>query len=281
MKINSLTSDVLRDLSSRINGNNPEIKYSQKLKEGFVSDNTHLLVIFTGTDYCLNEALTELVQAKNNYGFSYDVGFSFSGAGVIGEEGMKEIERRLKPRRMFTEYDQLIFENVLNGVDGVIVPLTTQDTVSKLAFGIQDSFISTLLWQAIWRGMTVLVDFQSVRTFKGIETKNSFQAEIIQDHIEKVKRLGIKELVIGQYITRMLNGFKNANIEIEPDENENMVVEQKIKNNEFPKIITEKDLIELAGNTGNITVPDGTIVTPLAIDTAKVKGIKINRKGEK
>lgn len=281
MKINSLTSDVLRDLSSRINGNNPEIKYSQKLKEGFVSDNTHLLVIFTGTDYCLNEALTELVQAKNNYGFSYDVGFSFSGAGVIGEEGMKEIERRLKPRRMFTEYDQLIFENVLNGVDGVIVPLTTQDTVSKLAFGIQDSFISTLLWQAIWRGMTVLVDFQSVRAFKGIETKNSFQAEIIQDHIEKVKRLGIKELVIGQYITRMLNGFKNANIEIEPDENENMVVEQKIKNNEFPKIITEKDLIELAGNTGNITVPDGTIVTPLAIDTAKVKGIKINRKGEK
>lgn len=283
MKIDSLTSDVLRDLSSRIGkGKAPTGGYqAAKEREGFVTDDVHLLVIFTGTDYGLNEAITELVQAKNSYGFSYDVGFSFSGAGVIGENGMQEIDRRLKPRKTFTEFDQLKFERALDGVDGIIMPMATQDTISKLAFGIQDSFISTLLWQAIWRGMTVLVDFQSVRTFRGTETKVAFQAEIIQDHIERVKRLGVKELVTGDYITRMLNGFKNANIEVEPAEGENVVVEQKIKNNEFPKILTSKDLLELAGNAASITVPDGTIVTPLAIDTAKEKGIKVLKRGEK
>ncbi|MDO5708185.1 MAG: hypothetical protein Q4P31_06090 [Andreesenia angusta] len=282
MKIDSLTSDVLKDLSIRISKGKDPVKYNNsKDRDGFITGETHLLVIFTGTDYGLNESLTELVQARNSYGFSYDVGFSFSGAGVIGEQGMQEINRRLQPRKTFTEYDQLIFERVLEGVDGIIVPLATQDTISKLAYGIQDSFISTLLWQAIWRGMTVLVDFQSVRTFKGEETKVSFQAEIIQEHIERVKKLGIKELVSNEYITRMLNAFKNANIEVEPTEEENIVVEQKIKNNEFPKIITSKDLIELAGNTGSISIPPKTIVTPLAMDTAKEKGIKVLRRGEK
>lgn len=282
MKIDSLTSDVLKDLSIRADkGYNPVRYKNTKDSDSFVTDETHLLVVFTGTDYGLNESLTELVKAKNNYGFSYDVGFSFSGSAVIGEQGVNEVVRRLSPRKTFTEHDQLIFERVLEGVDGIILPMTTQDIVSKLAYGIQDNFISTLLWQAIWREITVLVDFQNVRKYKGTDSKSEFQAQIIQDHIDRVKRLGVNELLKGEYITRMLNGFKNANIEVEPIDDENMVVEQKIMNNDFPKIVTSKDLLELVGNSNSISIPEGTIVTPLALDTAKQKGIAVLKRGEK
>ncbi len=282
MKIDSLTSDVLRDLSMRVEtGHNPGKYRKIEDRNGFVTDETHLLVVFTGTDYGLNESLTELVKAKNNYGFSYDVGFSFSGSAVIGEQGISDIVRRLSPRKTFTEHDQLIFERVLDGVDGIVVPMATQDTVSKLAFGIQDSFISTLLWQAIWRGITVLVDFQNVKKYKGTDTKSEFQAQIIQDHIDRVKRMGVSELINGDYITRMLNAFKNANIEVEATDDGNMVVEQKIMNNEFPKILTSKDLLDLVGDSNSISIPDGTVVTPLALDTAKEKGITLLRRGEK
>lgn len=278
MKINSLTSDVLRDLDQRMGKKTysadkktiSDVGFS--VNEKFDSEKKHLLIVFTGTEYGLNESLAELVKAKNNYGFSYDLGFSFSGEAVIGEKGINEIVRRLEPRNTFFEQDQLIFERVMENVEGIVVPMTTQDTVSKLAFGIQDSFISTLLWQALWKGMTILMDFQNSRKYKGTESKSDLQRQMVEEHIEKVKSFGIKELLKDNYIVGMLNGFKNANIEVVGLSDS--LVEQTVKK-DFPKFVTSKDLLELAGSSKKLTIPSDTVVTPLAMDTAKEHGIEI------
>lgn len=270
MKKYSLTSDVIDELVQRINrGKTVNVEPSV---QSFNSDKSHLLVIFTGTDYGLNESLAELINAKKHYGFSYDVGFSFSGAHVIGEKGIDHIIKSLEPVEVYYEEDQLILEKVLSNAEGIIVPMSTQDTVSKLAFGIQDSFVSTLLWQAIWRGKTVLMDFENSVKFKGIESKSEAQQRIVENHLSNVVGLGVVEIQKQHYIVGMLNEFKNANIKSEIASNSKSTVREEI---EFPKILTSKDLLELVGDNKSLKVPDTTIVTPLAIDTAKEKGIVI------
>jgi hypothetical protein len=272
MKKYSLTSDVIDELVHKMNKG--RMVKTQPIRTGFNSSNSHILVVFTGTDYGLNERLTELINAKKNYGFSYDIGFSFSGAMVIGESGIEEIIKSLNPRNVYYEEDQLIFEKVIAGVEGVIVPMSTQDTVAKLAFGIQDSFISTLLWQTIWKGKPVLMDFEDVKRYKGVESKSKGQNRIIERNVSEVIGLGVVDVRKEDYVVGMLNEFKNANIEIENrktlDSRENTEVKADI-----PRILTSKDLLDLVGDKKSFKVPSTTIVTPLAIDTAKEKGIEI------
>lgn len=271
MKKYSLTSDVIDELVHKMS-KGKSVK-TETVKPSFNSSNSHILVVFTGTDYGLNERLTELINAKKNYGFSYDIGFSFSGAMVIGEKGIDAIIKALNPRNVHYEEDQLIFEKVIQGVEGVIVPMSTQDTVSKLAFGIQDSFISTLLWQTIWRGKPVLMDFEDVIHYKGTESKSEGQRKIIERNISEVIGLGVVAVRKEDYVVGMLNEFKNANIEIE---NKSSFSRKSAEvNTEVPRILTSKDLLDLVGDKKSFKVPSTTIVTPLAIDTAKEKGIEI------
>lgn len=272
MKKYSLTSDVIDELVHKISKGRP-VK-ADVSKPSFNSSNSHILVVFTGTDYGLNERLAELINAKKNYGFSYDIGFSFSGAMVIGEKGIEEIIKSLNPRNVYYEEDQLIFEKVISGVEGVIVPMSTQDTVSKLATGIQDSFISTLLWQTIWRGKPVLMDFEDVIHYKGTESKSEGQRRILERNISEVIGLGVVEVRKEDYVVGMLNEFKNANIEMERSRSTVSAKSIDIKT-DIPKILTSKDLLDLVGDKKSFKVPSTTIVTPLAIDTAKEKGIEI------
>ena len=45
----------------------------------------------------------------------------------------------------------------------------------------------------------------------------------------------------------------------------------------MPKIVTEKDLLDNVNNNNEVIVPTKTIITPLALDTAKKQGIKVIR----
>jgi hypothetical protein len=269
----SLTSDVIEGLVNKMNKGKPA--RSEALTPKFNSDISHILVVFTGTNFNLKESLIELMNAKKNYGFSYDVGFSFSGAMVMGEKGIEDIIKSLNPRNVYYEEDQLLFEKILSSVEGAIVPMATQDTVAKLALGIQDCFISTLLWQAIWRGKSVLIDFKDVVRYKGEKSKSAGQQRIMDRHIAEVIELGAVEVEAGDYIVGMLNEFKNVKIELEPSKNSNSVDRTVNKSVDIPAILTSRDLLKLVGDKKSLKVPSTTIVTPLAIDTAKENGIQI------
>lgn len=270
MRKNSLTSDVIDQLLHKIKSgsikNNQSLSDFKKFKPG----KTKLTVIFTGTDYELKESLIELIDGKNNYGFSYNIGFSFSGARVIGEREISEIIEALEPEKVYYEEDQLIYEEVLSESEGIIVPMMTQDTATKLSLGILDGFVSTLLWHGLWMGKPILIDFKNVIRYKGKEAVSPIQENIIKKHVETLIEFGVDPIEKDNYIPKMLRKFKNIEVGIREDQ----VVE---KNNlqSIPKILTSKDLLELVGKNNSIIIPSKTIVTPLALDTAKEKGIKI------
>lgn len=279
----NLTKGIVEDLVNQV-----KTKSNQNgicLDENFDCENNRMLVVFTGSNFRLSESLRKLSRAKK-YGFSYDIAFSFSGAHIMGEEGIADITRALNPGRVYTEEDQIVFDKVMKSVDGIIVPMATQDTTAKLALGIQDSFISTLLWQSLWHGKKVFMDFYSVLTYNGMQSRNPVLTEMMSDYISKLERMKVVNLQDNDdYAKDLLEGFKeeDLNLDFESDVKKKPlitdVVEKSDKQITFDKrVITENDLLSTVGNRNEIIVPINTIITPLALDTAKKQGINVIRR---
>ena len=138
----NLTKGIVENLVNRVKSDNNQVRPVNQINQrevyiddNFGCENTRILVVFTGSNFRLSESLRKLSRAKK-HGFSYDIAFSFSGAHIMGESGIEDITRALNPGRVYTEEDQIIFDKVMKSVDGIIVPMATQDTTTKLALGI-------------------------------------------------------------------------------------------------------------------------------------------------
>ena len=280
----NLTKDIVQNLVNQV-----KTKTNQNgvcLDEDFGCENNRMLVVFTGSNFRLEESLRKLTRAKK-HGFSYDIAFSFSGAHIMGEEGIEKITKALNPGRVYTEEDQMIFDKVMKSVDGIIVPMATQSTTTKLALGIQDSFVATLLWQSLWHGKKVFMDFYSVLTYNGMESRNPVLTEMMSDYISKLERMGVVNLQDNDdYSKDLVNRFKDEDLNVinEADNKKKPLindVNEKVDNKEITfdkRVITENDLLSTVGNRKEIIVPINTIITPLAVETAKKQGINVIRR---
>ena len=296
----NLTKGIVENLVNRVKSDNYQNPNNQNvttdynrdcINDNFGCENTRLLVVFTGSNFRLSESLRKLSRAKK-HGFSYDIAFSFSGAHSMGESGIEDITRALNPGRVYTEEDQIVFDKVMKSVDGIIVPMATQDTTTKLSLGIQDSFISTLLWQSLWHGKKVFMDFYSVRTYNGMKSRNSVLAEMMSDYIEKLERMGVVNLQDNEDYSRDLTrSYKEDDYSTDYDieSKKKPLITSSVERTEInskndnqitfdKKVITETDLLNIAGNRNEIVVGINTIITPLALDTAKQQGIKVIRR---
>ena len=166
------------------------------------------------------------------------------------------------------------FGEILEGVDGVVVPMLTQDTAVKLALGIQDCFVSTLLWQGLWHGKKILMDFSNVLAYRGNRSQIPMLQQMMEDYVEKLQKMGIKSFNKKDYVIEMLNAFNDSQIvkDTEAVNSQNAVTEQDFSSK---KVITEKDIISMGAHNKEVTVPMRAIITPLAYDKAKELGINI------
>jgi flavoprotein len=268
----NLTNDIINQLVQKINTG---AKININTSEGYQSTtfvNQHILAVFTGTSFGLNEVLRELSKARR-YGFTFNVAVSDNGIDVIGSDGLQSIKTSLKPCKIYTEEDKLVFGEIIESVDGIIVPMTTQDTAAKLALGIQDNFISTLLWQALWHGKSMLVDFHNVSTYRGNKSQTLMLQQIMDDYIDRIQKMGVTRVERKDYVVQMLNVFKSSVSEEPQVESSHKLANEE--NITSKKVITEKDLLNLSTHGKELTVPMRAIITPLAYDTAKQLGIKI------
>lgn len=271
----NLTNDIVSQLVQKINkGYNREEIAGARHQQQTLADQ-RILAVFTGTNFGLNESLKELTKARR-YGFSFDVAITENGEDVIGSQGISSIKSSLQSNKFYTEKDKLIFGEILESVDGIIVPMTTQDTATKLALGIQDCFISTLLWQGLWHGKKVLMDFGNVLEYRGNKSKIPMLQQMMNDYIDKLQKMGVKGVEKKDYLVEMLNIFKDGSTLNRPTtpNSQNAVTEQSYSSRQ---VITEKDLINMRAHNNEVTVPMRAIITPLAHDKAKELGIKIIR----
>ncbi|MFA5523841.1 MAG: hypothetical protein WDA24_05755 [Tissierellales bacterium] len=273
MDKNNQTNDIIRQLVQKINGGkSPRINTDSKHNHQ-TQVNKHVLAVFTGTNFGLDESLRELSKAKR-YGFTFDVAVTDNGEEVLGPQRIASIKSALQANKIYTQKDRLIFGEILESVDCVIVPMLTQDTAAKLALGIQDCFVSTLLWQGLWHGKQILMDFGNVLEYRGNKSRIPILQQIMDDYVDKLQKMGIKSVDKKDYLVDLLNIFKESpKLENTTTQSSKNTVAQA--NSGGRQVITEKDLINMRAINNEVTVPIGTIITPLAHDRAKELGLRI------
>lgn len=269
------TNDIIRQLVQKMNkGYSPKERVDSRYQQQ-PQVNKHILAVFTGTNFGLDESLRELSKAKR-YGFTFDIAITENGEEIIGAQGIASIKSILQTDRVYTQKDRLIFGEILESVDGIIVPMLTQDTAVKLSLGIQDCFVSTLLWQGLWHGKQILMDFVNVLEYKGNKSRIPMLGQIMNDYVDKLQKMGIKSVNKKDYLMEMLNVFRDSpKPENTTTHNSQNTVAQE--NSSARQVVTEKDLMNMRAVNNEVTVPIGTIITPLAYDRAKELGIRIIR----
>ena len=240
-----------------------------------LSGSKHILVIFTGT-MTMEDGLKPLVRGRGQ-GVRYDLVFSKAA------EEMMEIDKialKFQPRKVMKESIPLTTTNLLKDIDGIVVPFLTQNTAFKLALGIQDQLIPRLLWHGLWIGKPIWMNLEGLLTYMDNKTASIALNKMIEDNIQKLKGMGIKEMSGQDY---MLDILEALNLEVRSNNLhkteggylDTILQAEKKEVRHEGRIITEGDILKFSSEVKEIKLNSNSIITPLAYDTAKRRGINI------
>ncbi|NNG65926.1 hypothetical protein [Caldanaerobacter subterraneus] len=248
---NKITLNVLADITKRLNGTSDNIRAVD------VSSKNTGIIVFTGSNVDITEKIAELKRIKEK-GFAFSVAFSFVGDKLLPKD---YIINSLTPIEIFGEEDIVKIEEIIEKYSILISPNITLNTVAKVATGVIDTFASNLLWNYLYEGKLVYLDFDSVRKQHGKPSQNKVINNLIENHIRILKEMGVKEIERGRY-EEIINGELSG---VNPSFKEV---------NEKNRVITVADLKNIAPNSV-LSIPAGAIITPLAKEVASQMGIKL------
>ncbi|MEN1759028.1 hypothetical protein [Anoxynatronum sibiricum] len=222
-----------------------------------------LLAVFAGNPIGLEQTIQTLTSWKKK-GYTYDAAFSANAEALMESDA---ILRALQPVQVIHRNMQELKHYTLNHLSGVLVPQITHNTARKLVQGIQDGLVPNLLWQALWDGIPVYMNLESLNTYHGRPTQNQAMNRIMKQTISSLKEMGVREMNQFQGVkTERVAAGKDLPDVINRDQMAGAV-----------QVITEKDVLTHAAGA-TLVVEAGAIVTPLARDTAVEKGIQLIRK---
>lgn len=216
-----------------------------------------MLVLFAGNPIGLDETLQDLTVLKNE-GWCFDLAFSANAEALMNAD---RIVGQLKPRQIIGRDMNQLKMYKMGHLECVIAPMITHNTARKLVMGIQDGLIPNLLWQALWDSIPVYMDMESLRTYHGRPTLNTHLTQFMEETITQLLKLGVKNMVRP---TELMTEGLRGNNKNSPDN--------------MKKIITEKDILSLPVHETVLNILQGSIVTPLAKDTAVARGIQFHWK---
>ncbi|GHV33404.1 hypothetical protein FACS1894187_01580 [Synergistales bacterium] len=199
--------------------------------------------------------LLDRLQVLIGQGQRISLGFSFMAEKILDT---KAIVRSLNPLEVFGEEDVFKMRLIVETHDWLAVPNITVNTLSKVALGMVDSFVSQALWVFLRQGKKTYLDFRSARCCWGLETQNREMRRLIDQHIETVTKMGALELPARETPVTKAQP-------LEPDKRGTRAV------------ITEKDVLSLDKGQ-KLVLEKGTIMTSLARDRAGLLGITLETK---
>ena len=247
MAKNQITLNVLADITRKIGGSN------------FYNFKDKALIVFSGSNIHLEKRIQELKSLEEHH-IKVSLAFSFMAESILDTNSLIN---SLNPFEIYREEDIFNLQDIVRDYSYVIGPNITMNTLSKVSLGMIDSFISNIIWTYLYMEKKVYLDFAAVNNYLGEQCKNKEINRIIENYIDTLKKMGAIEIEEGNYMEKI------ANIQKLSTEKGNRI------NNDFKKVITERDIIEFSSNGKSIVLPKGTIITPLAKDRARELGIKI------
>ncbi|NLK43938.1 MAG: hypothetical protein GX300_06060 [Tissierellia bacterium] len=244
-----ITSNVLEDLSRRLKGDSSSVS-----GEGVV-------VVFNGSNIRLDKKL-EYIKSLKQRGMMISLAFSFMAEGIIDT---KRIVDYLNPYKVYKEADIFNLQDIVRENSTLIGPNITTNTLSKVALGMIDSFVPSLIWTFLYKNKKVYLDFSSVKQYLGEETQNKGILDLINGHVKTLEKMGAIEINENNFKQVYLDGVQIP------------IVDSDRKVEGIKKVLTEKDILSISAKS-NLILPRGTILTPLAKDKSKEKNITIQFK---
>ncbi|MGB9596055.1 MAG: flavoprotein [Candidatus Poribacteria bacterium] len=235
-----------------------EMKSDQK-SEISSSQKKHILALFTGGYAKLDEAINQIEKLiKSSY--TVDVVMSQSAVNVIGKDKIERIsgigELTCEPAELFSSL------KAVQKCDFVIVPVLTRNSSAKIALGIADTLVTNIIMQAIISGKPVIAGRNSadpdLNECPCIATSNTPQPLILlaKNYLKTLESYGIRLVDVSEIADMIISGT-----------NKDEILNQEL--------ITNETISKLPQGTNKINVARGTIITPMAKDLAKERGIEI------
>lgn len=172
----------------------------------------------------------------------------------------------------FPEGLNIDVDEILNETDLIIIPELSINLISKIASGYYDDFVSKLLLLGLLHNKRVIASNRFINEVSFQE--NPILQKKLMENIHFAKQAGINFVRPDQIVTEALqlsemvvkvNGFKN-------DQADGMIMEYT------DRILDVKKLMLM--NTKELICGDKTLITDMAKDYAREKGILIKRKAE-
>ena len=154
----------------------------------------------------------------------------------------------------------------------LLVP--SQGLAAKLALGIADNLASWLPLQALWRGIPVFLDEQPVRAPLGQPAVQPALEALYTGYLTTLRSFGALPIARGQYLLTMLEAFRNRLLDSQTASERETATGIPPAAGSGRQVITRRDLLAHPEQAA-WTLPAGTLVTPLARDFAREKGIRL------
>lgn len=270
-----ITLNVLADIKRKV-GSTTIITSSNSSR---MEKKDRALVVFNGSNIDLSDKLKEIKLLKDK-GVSISLAFSFMGDKIVEEDKVIDY---LKPDKVYKEEDILELKSIANRYSYIVAPTLTISTMSKVAQGFIDNFISNVIWTFLYLGKKVYIDFTSTENYLGEKCKNQAVARVIDKQVEGIKDLGGIEIKSGRYIDIILEEkpYKrklDLNLDLNSIEKSSTYTPSSIPSDSEnrKKVLTGSDIEKLVKESGSITLEKRSILTPLAKDKIKELGISVN-----
>lgn len=252
-----LIMKVFGDITMRINSQSIDMEKHIKIEK------EKILVLLTGSNLEIDRVMDNLKKLGEK-GCLLQLCFSKSAEEILDAEKVVSL---LRPYEFYLEEDKKDCLSLVKNSDIAIVPVLTQNTLIKTAGGIQDSFISTLLWKLLWFGKKVFINPNSALDKSNMPCKNDRMFNLMNNNIEKLREFGAEIIDNHNYMAYINKDIRQSECQKKTSSKEEMA---KLK-----QVVTEKDILNLEGVSKELVISKDAIITPLAKDTAKDMEIEI------
>ncbi|MFZ5967514.1 MAG: hypothetical protein ACOYVK_10120 [Bacillota bacterium] len=271
MDNNLLVQEILKGITHRVAKEGTIGQQDAEKKHDHRKAN--ILIVLSDPRAFTEERIKQLKTLKR-YGYELYLVLTRDFEREINKEQLKRI---LYAKVTYAEDEKKQWQSLCEKTDLLFCPLLSQNTGAKLRAGIHDEAESGLIWEFLWLGKTVVVDPDNLRRRHGKAANNGVLAGMVEETIEHLKKMDVCFLDDINYYTalsKILQDSKKGEsqtISVDPSDNQN-------ERNSGKKVITEKDILQLVGKTNQLYLQKNCIITPLARDKAREKGIALIRR---
>ena len=254
--IKLVTAEVMRQITG----------LSQISELAAAKPSVRALAIFTGGTIGLEQSFAEMKQLQM-LGFDFSVVLSCAAEKVIGRD---KIKAKLGSNISIIDSQVAHPGRLLRENELVLIPVLTQNTAAKLAQTISDTFVTTLVMQALMMGKPVIAAYDAAdpqanwRVQADMGKSSAGLLQSLHNNLDKLKLHGMK-LVPAASLAAASQKQPEQLVQVmkSPVRNKkNVIGAPAVKN-------------VVANGLKELTVPLGTIITPLARDVARDLGVKI------